>query len=271
MGARTFPRTAWRWIALAAALAAPGAQAADEAARLNFVACPIVRDTPQVPCWITRYKGETYFLGIQQDILADFYPPQLKHRILVEGVVSKAPRICGGLVLKPVVVSVLPDIDLKCDRILPAGPYRVDFNARGAGPNHGGVPATGPAPPPRPPPPEPAPAGGPKTFTVRFDFDSDYMTLRNTPQVSGAALYAAANPGARVEVEGVRAATLLSDGRSLAETPVIAEQRAEKVAQALEEIGVAKTRLDVRWRDATAQASGNNDYLNRRVDIRVTP
>ena len=146
----------------------------------------------------------------------------------------------------------------------------MDFNARGAGPNRGGVPATGPARPPRLAPPS-APESGPKTFTVRFDFDSDYMTLRNTAQVSAAARYAAANPGAKVAVQGVRAATLLSDGKAMVETSAIAEQRAEKVALALREIGIASTRLEVSWRDATQEARGIEDYQNRRVDIRVSP
>ncbi len=48
-------------------------------------ACPIVRDTRTVPCFLAEYDGETYFLGIQQDITADFHPPQLKHEVLVEG------------------------------------------------------------------------------------------------------------------------------------------------------------------------------------------
>ena len=269
---RKLVRRAWRWLAVPLALTAwASAEAADSVARLNFVACPIVRDTPQVPCWITRYKGETYFLGIQQDITADFYPPQLKHRILVEGVVTTAPRICGGIVLKPVVVSVLPEIDLKCDRILPAGPYRIDFNARGAGPNHGGTPATGAAAPPRPPASSAEGVAGPKTFTVRFDFDSDYMTLRNTAQVSAAARYAAVDPDARVKVEGLRAATLLSDGKPMVEAPAIARQRAEKVAQALREIGVPADYMEVTWRDASGEAKGVDDYRNRRVDIRVIP
>jgi hypothetical protein len=45
----------------------------------NFVACPIVRDTSTVPCFLAEYEGETYFLGIQQDITNDFHPPQLNH------------------------------------------------------------------------------------------------------------------------------------------------------------------------------------------------
>ena len=271
MASRSVRPMMLRALPLSAALLASAVQAAGAAEHLNFVACPIVRDTPQVPCWITRYKGETYYLGIQQDITADFYPPQLKHRILVEGVVTDAPRICGGIVLKPVAVSVMPEIDLKCDRILPAGPYRVDFNARGAGPNRGGTPATGPASPPRPLPPAPPVETGPRTFTVRFEFDSDYMTLRNTAQVSAAARYAAANAGAKVTVEGLRAATLLSNGKPLVEKAAIAEQRARKVAEALEEIGVPASRLDVIWRDAAGDAKGVDDYQNRRVEIRITP
>ena len=41
----------------------------------NFVACPIVRDTKTVPCFLAEYEGETYYLGIQQDITSDFHPP----------------------------------------------------------------------------------------------------------------------------------------------------------------------------------------------------
>ena len=46
------------------------------AQQLNFVTCPIVRDTRTVPCFIAEYEGETYYLAVQQDISADQYPPQ---------------------------------------------------------------------------------------------------------------------------------------------------------------------------------------------------
>ena len=45
----------------------------------SFVACPIVRDTKTVPCFLAEYEGQLYYLGIQQDITAGFHPPQLKH------------------------------------------------------------------------------------------------------------------------------------------------------------------------------------------------
>ena len=51
----------------------------------SFIACPIVRDTKTVPCFLAEYEGELYYLGIQQDITAAFHPPQLKHEVLVEG------------------------------------------------------------------------------------------------------------------------------------------------------------------------------------------
>ena len=36
--------------------------------RKNFVSCPIVRDTASVPCWLSEYDGELYFLTIQSDV-----------------------------------------------------------------------------------------------------------------------------------------------------------------------------------------------------------
>jgi len=88
--------------------------------RLNFVACPMVRDTATVPCWLAEYDGELYFLTIQSDVSAPVTPPWLGHRVLVEGTVSKEERICGGVVLKPVHLSVLPERDASCNTMLPA-------------------------------------------------------------------------------------------------------------------------------------------------------
>lgn len=253
---------------------AGAATAAETAAdRLNFVSCPIVRDTKAVPCWITRYKGETYYLGIQQDIGAAFYPPQLKHQVLVEGTPHADRRICGGVVLDPVAVSPLPELDRRCDTILPGGRYRIDFAPRGAGPSKGGVPATDPTRDGRLRTPE-APdevSTQPKTFVVRFDFDNDFMTARNTAQVSAAAHYATLNHAARIEVKGYRASTLLSDGKPLVEKAGIAQARAEKVATALREIGASPPAVKVGWSADAVPGDGRADYQNRKVEITVTP
>ena len=86
----------------------------------NFVSCPIVRDTASVPCWLAEYDGELYFLTLQTDVSAPVTPPWLGHRVLVEGTVSTEPRICGGIVLEPVVLSVMPELDASCNTLLPA-------------------------------------------------------------------------------------------------------------------------------------------------------
>ena len=75
-----------------------------------------------MPCFLAEYQGETYYLTIQQDIQAELYPPQLLHEVLVEGTVAPGPRICGGIPLKPVKLSVLPELNLSCNTILPAEP-----------------------------------------------------------------------------------------------------------------------------------------------------
>jgi outer membrane protein OmpA-like peptidoglycan-associated protein len=259
---------------LALMLWAGAATAAETAAdRLNFVSCPIVRDTKEVPCWITRYKGQTYYLGIQGDIGAAFYPPQLKHRVLVEGTPHPDKRICGGIVLDPVVASPLPEIDNSCDTILPGGKYRIDFAPRGAGPSKGGVPATDPTRDGRlrTPAAQAEASTQPKTFVVRFDFDNDFMTAKNTAQVSSAARYAALNHAASIEVKGYRASTQLSDGQAFVEKPGIAQARAEKVAAALREIGARSSAIKVGWSGEAVRGDGIADYQNRRVEITVTP
>ena len=88
----------------------------------SFVSCPIVRDTQTVPCFLAEYEGETYYLGIQQDITNDFHPPQLKHQVLVEGRIAAGPRVCGGIPLKPLSISVLKEVNLACNTLLPAEP-----------------------------------------------------------------------------------------------------------------------------------------------------
>jgi len=102
----------------------------------NFVSCPIVRDTKTVPCFLAEYEGETYFLGIQQDITSEFHPPQLKHEVLVEGRIVSGPRVCGGIPLQPVAVSVVKEVNLACNTLLPAEPgIEAPAAPRGPGPS----------------------------------------------------------------------------------------------------------------------------------------
>jgi hypothetical protein len=120
--------------------------------RANFVSCPIVRDTASVPCWLAEHEGQFYFLTLQTDVGAPVTPPWLGHRVLVEGTVSDEPRVCGGIVLKPVHLSVL-DRDASCTTMLPAEDrYNLTFEPpRPPGPSKGrlafdATPAAPPAP-----------------------------------------------------------------------------------------------------------------------------
>ena len=84
---------------LTALVATPLAAADLPAEQRNFVACPLVRDTASVPCWLAEYDGELYFLTLQTDVSAPVTPPWLGHRVLVEGKAARERRrICGGVI-----------------------------------------------------------------------------------------------------------------------------------------------------------------------------
>jgi outer membrane protein OmpA-like peptidoglycan-associated protein len=239
--------------------------------RRSFVGCPVIRDTQAVPCWLASDGRQLYYLGIQVDISAPFHPPELLHQVLVEGVIADEPNVCGGIVLKPVTITVLPEIDRACNTILPAQGYAIADAPRGPGPsNRGKYSATGATPmPARPAPPPPEPPFAAKTFSVPFAFDDLYMDIHAFPAVLAAAHYANAIPGAHVQVVGYRAAVQLNDGRVLVENPEIARRRAEKVGEALEQLDIARDLTTVRWKTAAEDAAESPG--SRRVEITVEP
>lgn len=248
-------------VLLAFAIALPGF-----AQHLNFLACPVVRDTKTVPCFLAEYKGETYFLGIQQDITADFYPPQLLHQALIEGTVSAGPRVCGGIPLKPVHVSAMPELDHACNTILPAEPgIDAPPAKRPAGPSTRQAPVSTAALPPK----KPEPPFGEREFVIRFDFDSDFLFARDTRQLENIAEYARVSKARTVEVTGYRGATLLSEGTVLTEKPGVAQLRAERVAQVLKGLGTPASA--VRWVSEPVASTGNADYENRRIVVSIVP
>lgn len=225
-----------RWcMLLAAAVCAFGQQK-------SFLACPIVRDTRTVPCFLAEYEGETYFLGTAQSEQV----PQLKHEVLVEGRVAEGPRVCGGVRMEPVSISVMPEVNLSCNTLLPAEP---------------GI--EGPVLPARTASSEPS--SGVQEFVVLYQFDDDRPNL---DVVNRAASYAK-KAGGNVKVTGSRATSLLSDGRRLVEREGLAERRANAVAEILRGLGVRNVTVEV-LNDA-APADGKNDALQRRTVIVVTP
>ena len=221
-----------------------GPASAQQEQRKNFAGCPVVQDTKTVPCWLSEYAGELYYLGIQTD------PPYLGHKVLVEGVVSNEPRICGGIVLKPVVVSPLPEFDSLCNTILPA----VDKYT---------VPSAS-----RPPGPVAAPTG--PEFPIYYDFDAPIMG-RHAGILTQIVEYAEKSQAKRITVTGYRGATLLSDKTVLTEQAGIAKARAEEVADLLKRAGLSKTVIQVTFRDQPEPARGIDDWRSRRTTVRVEP
>jgi hypothetical protein len=250
-----------------AAATQPSDAAARTGAHRNFVGCPIVRDTKTVPCWLAEHDGELYYVGIQTDISADFDPPYLGHRVLVEGVVKDGGRICGGIVLEPVNVSPLPELDGACNTILPAEDrYQVPFAPRPPGPSAGRLAF---APPPGSAPAKPALAG-PQEFTIEYDFDTPIMG-RHSGVLTQIYDYAIAAHARRIVVHGYRGATLLSDGTVITERDTMPEARAKEVAKLLIGAGLPRKAIEVGWSVDVARPRGDGDWRARRTVVRVEP
>lgn len=286
-GVRHAIRPAARVLAGALGLLASAAGAAQvPATQANFVACPIVRDTLDVPCFVADYGGERYFLAAQTGRGAGgtVIPPQLRHKVLVEGTITDEPRVCGGIVLKPVKLSPLMDeVADECNQLLPSGGYHA------TGPRVIGLDGD-------PPGPRKStafePAFGQRkglqerrqlyadnaaakkemTFTVSFFFNSDYIIYPiEQENVEDSVDYANLLKASRIEITAWRAAAQLSGGGELVEKPAVARQRAEKLAMILQDFGWPADKLTVRWQDAPVHNGGVEDYKRRRADIRVVP
>jgi hypothetical protein len=234
--------------------------------RISFVSCPIVLDTRSVPCWLSDYRGDRYYLTIQSDVSAEVQPPMLGHQVLVEGVVSAAPQICGGIVLDQVRLSVMPERDANCNTMLPADSrYTVDFNPRPPGPSSGRLAFDRPAgPAARPPPPS-----GTQRIDIYFDVDRG-VSFRHPGNLSSVMQTARQIGAKRMTVTGVRGAHRLSDGTLLRESPSTGQRRAEEVAGLLSGAGLQlPTRVE--WIDGEAEADGVEDWRSRRVTIVLSP
>ena len=237
------------------------AAAAAFAQQRSFVSCPIVRDTKTVPCFLAEHDGELYYLGIQQDITSEFHPPQLKHEVLVEGRIAEGARICGGIPLQPVSISVFKEVALACNTLLPAEPgIEAPAAPRGPGPSSrraetGSVPRE--------------PLAGRQEFTVLYAFNDDYLEYAFNRVVAEAATYGRRIGASNIKVAGYRATTLLSNGDRLIEKAGLAEKRAQNIATLLRGLGVSG--VAVEWKNDPEPGDGQTDPSHRRVTIVVTP
>ena len=231
-----------------------------------------MRDTASVPCWLAEYEGETYFLTLQTDVSSPVTPPWLGHRVLVEGEVSNEPRICGGVVIKPVHLSVLPALDPSCNQMLPAEErYNLTFEPpRPPGPSKGRLAFDNSA--AAQPPAVAAASNGVREFVIPYEFDG--MVGFSHPRYLRPVLtYAVASKAATIEVVGMRGAALLSNGSTMAEEAGIGRRRAEQVAMLLKstELSAPQFKFEVHWQDDPAKVNGKDDFDTRRVVVTVRP
>jgi hypothetical protein len=247
---------------MAASLALIGAAPAKQASTA-FISCPIVQDTKSVPCWLAENKGELYYLGIQTDVSADFVPPSLGHRVLVEGVKTDAPRICGGIVLQSVKVSVMQASDPGCNRMLTAEDrYDLPFEPpRPPGPSNGRL-AFGNG--PRPSPPQPP--FKQTAFDITYEFDGT-VGFQHPRMIRPAIEFARLSKARHIAITGYRGATRLDDGSLAIEQEAIGRRRAEEIASLLRGVGITWATYEIA--DKAKYEVG--DWTKRRVTVVVTP
>jgi signal recognition particle subunit SEC65 len=173
------------------------------------------------------------------------------------------------IVLKPVRVSPLPELDGSCNTILPAvDQYTVPFAPRPPGPSGGRLAFEGAA--PTPTPAKTAPATGPREFVLQYDFDMPVMG-RHAAVLSQIVEYAKAVGAKRLRVTASRGSTLLSDGRVMTENAGIAEARAKEMVELLRGAGLTQTAIDVAAPREPARATGVDDWRSRRTTVTVAP
>ena len=230
----------------------------------RFITCPIYRDADagrKSGCWL----ADEAVSGQRYDVSQAPTKPDWNHEVLVEGeAAAKQDNACGGVVLNPVRVSVLPGA---CTRhMLPAEgfPGRVFVL-----PKRNIQPLNQPR--VQPPPPY-----ADRTFYLFYDFDRSFLVYQLDDYFLDQAItYIRAAEPRKVIVTGFAATQSASvSGRQIAERKTIAQARAESTAESLRRLGVAADRIEVRWRGDAApvdveDADGIGEASRRRVEIAV--
>jgi len=201
------------------------------AGSLSFVACPVYRDTNngrKSGCWLATDESS----GIRYEITKGRTKPQLGHEVLVESRIANAEAVhtiaantaCGGVPLAPVVVSVL---DSLCPSfMLPAEGY----TGRRFVLDPALVLQPADVPVALPPPPY-----GPRTWSIEFTFQSDFLQYQYSEVILDEIdRYIRASHPRRVDVIGhaVTQRRIVSE-HVLVERRTLARSRAEMVARAL--------------------------------------
>jgi outer membrane protein OmpA-like peptidoglycan-associated protein len=231
-------------------------------AAVSFIACPVYRDTSngrKSGCWLATDLAS----GLRYDVSGGRSKPQIGREVLVEGVPAAGTNVCGGSILLPVHVSVLPTA---CSAVmLPAEgfPGRV-FQV----PKNGYLP---PADVIRPPPAGPYRS---RDWHIEFNFQSDFLAYQYSEVIlDEAARYIRASHARRVEVVGYAdSKAYVVSGRTLVESSELAQARAKMVNEALRRLAVDPAILYVKWHDDPAPTEADDGLAEpskRRVTIHV--
>lgn len=241
------------------------AAAASAAEELRFVSCPVFRDVDagrKSGCWLADDPAT----GRRYDVGNAPTKPDWNFAVLVEGrVAADQPDACGGVVLEPVRVSVLHGES--CTRhLLPAEGHT---GRRFVLPTRNVRPLTEA----RPVPPRP---WTDRTVSLVFDFDRSFGVYQLDDYLLDQAIaYIRAVKPARIVVTGYAATDpVVVSGRTLAERPEVAADRAALVHESLLRLGVAPQIIEVRTRTGAQPApvegaDGLAEPSRRRVDIEI--
>lgn len=226
---------------------------------ISFVACPVYRDVDQgikSGCWLAIDPAS----GNRFDISHGRSKPQWGREVLVEGMLSNEADLCGGAVLKPVRIAVLPG---HCNKhMLPAEGFQGrKFELPDEVMQQMWVPR-----------PVPQPPYGPRDYVIYFGFNSSFPLYQYSELIlEKAALYARASQPKRISVTGYAATDryVVSD-RLLVEDLAVGEARAQKVGTALQRLGVPQSIIDVSWQGSAGPVPGGDDGLSEPSRRRVT-
>jgi hypothetical protein len=168
--------------------------------------------------------------------------------------------------LKPLTLSVLPELDRSCNTVLPAEDrYNLTFEPpRPPGPSRGRLAFGDPT-----PRNAAADTGAAKrSFTLRYEFDG-LVVFRHAQILQQILDAARAGHASQVKVTGYRSASLLTNGTVMRERENIERQRAEQIRELLKGAGLTDVKYSLEWKDLAQQPNGTEDAANRRAEVEV--
>jgi hypothetical protein len=230
---------------------------------VRFVSCPIYRDTDagrKSGCWLAEDRDS----GKRYDVTDSQIKPILGREILIEGSVAGKPDTCGGVMLNPVRVSVLPT---SCPTFMlpaeqyPGRPYVLP--AMTLTPTHIA----------RTPPPPPY---SNQTYTIFFSLNSDFLIYQHAEVLLDTAVHyiEAAKPKRIVVTAYAATQSVNVSGHQIVESIDIAKARAAMIVEALTRLNVPRELIKVETRgdptpDAELEKQGLGEASKRRATVRL--